>query len=353
MKDQNELESVVKEWLDEIKPVPPRNPQSASRGRAQFLGGAVSASALPRQKGWISIFRKERYAMNVILSALVIVGLLFGGGATVQAAHDDLPNEPLYAVKTWTEDISLKLQNNQEDLVERLMELVQVRVQEMVQLSENGGTIPDVVQLRLEQHLQQALQTCADMDDPALERALSRIRDRLQQQDRDMERLQLHTQDQLLTQTRAMIQERLRLVEDGLLNQEMFRERVQSGFRFGQDDDETTPPVQNGNGQQNGQPTQAPGGPNTEPGGPNPDPGGQNTDPGGPNTDPGGQNTDPGGPNLNPGGSNTDPGDPNTDPGGPNTDPGGNTNDVDNGSGGNGSGGGGSNDNGSGGNGKP
>lgn len=333
MKDQNELESVVKEWLEEIKPVPPRNPQSASRGRALFLNKAVSASALPRQKGWISIFRKERYAMNAILSILVAAGLLFGGGTAVSAAQDDLPNEPLYAVKIWTEDLSLQFQDAPEEKVERLMDLTQTRIQEMIRLSEEGEPIPDQVTLRLEQHIRQALQLCADMDDPTLERALLRIRDQLQQQDRDMERLQLRTQDQLLTQTRAMIQERLRLVEDGLLNQEMFRERIQSGFRFGQEE-ELTPPAQDGNGQQNqnGQPTEAPAGPNADPGGSNTDPGGSNTDPGGPNTDPGG---------------------PNTDPGGPNADPNGNTNDSGGGSNGNGLGGDNANNNGSGGSGRP
>jgi len=354
MKDQNELEQFLKQRLDEIKLVPPRDPKTASRARAQFLGMAVSASEFPRQKGWKSIFRKERFAMNAILSILVIAGLLFGGGMTVSAAQDALPNEPLYPVKTWTEDLSLQLQKGSEDRVNRLMELAQVRVQEMDQLVANDKTIPDMVQLRLEQHIQQALQTCLTMDDPTLERTLLQIRDRLQDQDRDLEQLQLHTQDRLLTQTRDMIQQRLQLVDDGLLNHEMFRYQMQNGFKHGQDE-EFTPPAQNGNGQQNGQPTEEPGGPNLEPGGPNTDPGGPNLEPGGPNTDPGGPNLEPGGPNTDPGGPNTDSGGPNTDPGGPNTDSGnqnpdsgGNTNDS-----GNGFGGSGTNSNGSGGNGKP
>ena len=248
--------------------------------------------------------------MNAILSILVIAGLLFGGGATVNAAQDDLPNEPLYMVKTWTEDFSLKFQDNQEERVARLMDLAQIRIQEMTRLAEIGEPIPDQVRLRLEQHIQQALQTCANMDDPALERTLLQIRDRLQTQDRDMEQLQFHTQDPLLTQTRTMLQQHLRLVEDGLLNHEIFRNQVQNGFQYGQDDD-LTPPVQDGNGQQYGQPTLTPVAPNTDPGGPN------------------------------------------TAPGGSNTESDGNTNGSDSGSGGNGSGGSGSNDNGSGGGGKP
>jgi hypothetical protein len=333
MKDQHELESVVKEWLETIKPVPPRNPQQASRGRAHFLGTAVSMSELPRQKGWISIFRKERYAMNVLLSILVIAGLLFGGGATVSAAQNNLPNEPLYGLKIWTEDLSLQFQNNEEAKVIRLMELAQIRVQEMVQVANNGESIPDEVPLRLEQHLRQAMQICVNMDDAALDQALLKLRERLQEQERVMEQLQLHAANpdalQLMLQTRTMLQQQLRLVEEGLQNREMFRVRVQNGLQFGQDD-EVIPPQDGDGQQQNGKPD--------EPGGPNTDPGGPNTDPGGPNTDPGGNTNDPG---------ETDDGssDPNTDPGG--------SNNPGTGSGDDGSGGTNSNNNGSGGGGKP
>jgi len=288
MKDQHELETAVKIWLEEIKPVTPRNPQLASRGRTQFLSQAVSAQALPRQKGWISIFRKERYAMNVLLSILVVAGLVFGGGATVSAAQDDLPNEPLYAVKTWTEDISLQFYNNSEDKVNRLMELSQIRIQEMIALAETGELIPNQTRLRLEQHIQQALQITTTMDDATLERTLLQIREKIKQQDRDMEQLQLHTQEhtQLLTQIRTMLQQRLQLVDEGLQNYEMFRYQVQNGFQYGQGDG-LTPPVQDGNGEQNGQPEITPNGPNTNPGGPN-------TEPNSPNLDSEGNSNDPG-----------------------------------------------------------
>jgi hypothetical protein len=344
MKDKTELEAMIQNWLEEIKPVPPRNPQAAARGRARFLAQAVSANEFQRHKGWISIFRKEQFAMNVLMSILIMAGLLFGGGATVNAAQDDLPNDPLYNVKMWSEDFSLQFQDEPETRVGRLMELVQIRVQEMTRLVETGEPVPDQVRLRLEQHVQQAIQACLTLDDPTLDRTLLQIRDHLRDQDRDMERLQIHLQDQLqlqtedqlrlhtqdqlqlLTQTRTMLRERLRLVEEGLVDPEMFRERVRNGFHFGPEA-EATPPAQNGNGQQNGQPSAVPGGPNNDAGGQNPDAGGSNTDPGGPNTDPGGPNNDSGGSNTDMGGPNTDPGGPHTDPGNQNPDPGGLNND--------------------------
>jgi hypothetical protein len=300
MKDQTELESNVQDWLEEIKPVPPRNPRAAARGRAQFLGQAVSASEFPRHKGWSSIFRKERFAMNMIVSILVIAGVLFGGGATVKASQNDLPNEPLYALKMWSEDVSLQLQNNPEQKVERLMDLAQVRLQEMTRLTDANEVVPDQVRQRLQDHIQQALQTCATLDDPAMDRTLLQVRDRLQQQDRDMQKLQIHAaqnEQPILLQTRTMLQQRLQLVDEGLVNHEMFRNTVRNGFRFGQEEI-ATPPAQNGNGIQNGQPTLVPAGPNTDPAGPNPAPTGSSYGPGEPNTEPGGPNQDAGGPNM-------------------------------------------------------
>lgn len=238
--------------------------------------------------------------MNMLVSILVIAGLLFGGGATVNAAQNDLPNEPLYALKLWSEDLGLQFQNNPEQKVERLMDLAQVRLQEMTQLANTGQPVPDQIRERLQLHIQQALQICATQDDPAMERTLLQIRDRLQQQDRDMERLQVHTTQDIqpvLQQTRSMLQQRLQLADEGLLDHEMFRYAVRNGFRFGQEE-EIVPPVQNGPGPQNGQPTEVPVGPNNNPGGPNTDSTGTGYGTGEPNTDPGGPNNDPGGPNT-------------------------------------------------------
>ncbi len=239
--------------------------------------------------------------MNMIVSILVIAGLLFGGGATVNAAQNDLPNEPLYGLKLWSEDLGLQFQNDPEQKVERLMDLTQARIQEMTRLTGNNQEVPDQLRQRLQDHIQQALQICATLNDPVMDRTLLQIRDRLHQQDRDLEQLQLHAaqnEQPILLQTRTMLRQRLQLVDEGLLNHEMFRNTVRNGFRFGQDVT-ATPPAQSGNGVQNGQPTLVPVGPNTNPGGPNPDPTGTGYGSGEPNTDPGGPNPDAGGPNMN------------------------------------------------------
>ncbi len=283
MNEQNELEEMIRARLDEIKTVPARDPRLAARGRALFLNQAVSASEFQRRTGWKFIFRKEQFAMNMLISILVIASLAFGGGTiAVGAAQNDLPNEPLYVLKTWSEDISLQFQNDPQLKVERLMELAEIRVQEMTQLTEDGQTPPDQVALRLEQHIHQALQICSNLDEATLNQTLLQIRDRLQEQDRIMQQLQIHaTQDAqpILERTREMLQLRLQAVENELLN----RETIRNEFQYGQDE-EQTPPAQNGNGQQNGEGEPQPGdndngsgaGPNTDPGEPNVNPGGPN-----------------------------------------------------------------------------
>ena len=228
--------------------------------------------------------------MNILVSIVVITGLLAGGGMTVKASQNDLPGEPLYAVKTFSENVSLEFQDTPEAKVERMMELAQTRVQEMSQIVEAGQTPPDQVRLRLEQHLQQAFQVCSNMDDAALDRTLRQVRDQLQQQEQDMKRLQTHAgqaAQPILERTRTMLQERLQLANDGMQNHEMFRNTVRNGFRPGQTlptSVPSTPVVPNGqqngqttpknglgpNGQQNGQSTPQAGPNNSNGPGPNP-----------------------------------------------------------------------------------
>lgn len=289
MNDQHNSESIVQEWLDVLKDDPAPDPQTVARARARFLAQAVSEDEIQRRSGWKSIFRKERFAMNILVSVLVIAGLLAGGGMTVRASQDDLPNEPLYGVKTWSENVGLQFQNNPDAKVERLMELAQTRIQEMSRMIEAGQTPPEPIRLRLEQHLQQALQLCSNMDDAALDRTLLQLRDQLQQHERDMQNLQIHagqTAQPILEHTRAMLQTQLQLANDGLQNHEMFRNTVRNGFHYGPTQAPVTsvPPTPSGaNGQQNGQGTpQAGPGEGNGPG-PNGQQNGQSTPQAGPN----------------------------------------------------------------------
>lgn len=301
------METLLQKNLEGLKAVPERDPGAAARGRAQFLRRAVSASEVHRHKKWMFTFRKEQFAMNLMISTLVIAGLLFGGGSAVYAAQDDLPNEPLYAVKMWSEETSLQFQNGPQEKAAYLMTMARTRIEEMAQLMADGEPIPEETPLLLQQHIQQALQLCKDLDDATCDQTMLQIRDRLQDQDRLMQQLLIDAPEDarpILLRTRDMLRIHLRQVEDGLMLGDMNQNMIQNQNQNGQND-AFTPPAQTGTGTQFNQPTDVPGGPNEDPGGPNADAGNPDNNPGGPNTDSGNSNNDPGGPNTDAGSDNS------------------------------------------------
>lgn len=280
MKNLTEIEPVVRGRLEELKPVPARNPQVAARARARFLAQVVAARESRQRNVWGFIFRKQQFAMNMFVALAVIVGLFVGGGTTVRAAQDDLPNEPLYSLKTLSEDISLQFEKDPEAKVERLLELGQTRVEEMAQLVEAGQTPPEKVRLRLERHMQEALQICSNMDDATLDRTLTQVRDQLQKQERDMQQLESRASQgaqPILTHTRTMLQTQLHVVKDGLLNHQAFRETVRGGFQNEEIETPTASISPTPQLEESGQATPPPGNPGNGNGlGPNNNPGGSN-----------------------------------------------------------------------------
>ena len=266
--------SEIENRLDELKDVPVRDPRQAARGRAIFLseaakyGQAVSPGAKVRQKGWTFLInRKEKFAMNALISLVLATALILGGGATAVAAQDDLPNQPLYQVKLMTENAALAMTGNPQLQANMLMNMAQTRVEEMAALAEEGITPPDQVRVRLQEQLQQTLKLAADMDDATLTQTLLQLRDRLKDQDRTMQQLQTHVEadtDPLLTQTRQMLQDCLRLVDDGLADPQGFRYAMTNQMRYGQNEEATPEPNQQGEpgfhqNEEAGQPSEVPG----------------------------------------------------------------------------------------------
>jgi hypothetical protein len=282
-------ESMIEHRLEELKDVPERNPLQAASGRARFLKEAaeyqqaVSPGKQVRQRGWIFPIRKEKFAMNALVSLILAASLLLGGSVTVAAAQDDLPNQPLYQVKLWTEDAALALAGTPQKQATVLMNMAQRRVEEMAALAEMGITPPAQVREQLEQDLNQTFTLASNMEEPALEQTLLQLRDHLQTQDRIMEQLQTHadsTTEPLLTQTRQMLQTRLRLVNEGLADPQGFHHMMENQMRYGQDEEATPEPNQQGEpgfhqNDQSGQSTNEPGAGNKTGGG---TPGGQNSD---------------------------------------------------------------------------
>jgi hypothetical protein len=236
MTKDDQLDPRLATLLDELKPVPERNPQATARARSRFLAEAVSASEQQRHSWWTTIFQqKEKFAMNLIVSTIVLVGLLFGGGSTVAAAQDALPTDALYQIKLISEDAQLWLITDPAVEVDLLMQQAQTRTEEMAALNSQGITPPDALKTRTQDRIEQALQVASTLDKTEMTTTLLQIRDRLQTQDRLLTRLQDGTCtvcEPILEQTREMLQTQLRQVEDGLTDPQGFvnRHRNQAGI---------------------------------------------------------------------------------------------------------------------------
>jgi hypothetical protein len=258
------LDPRLEEKLSVLLTVAPRDPGVAARGRANYLSQAqslkttVSQSSQWRHKRWMSSFttifsRREHSPMLATLtSILMIVSVLLGGtGITVYAAQDSLPDQPLYGVKTWSEDFRVILTNDLQSKLDLDLELANRRVQEMAALSSSGVTPPDAVLTRLENHLNQTLYLAAGLDDDCFAPVMEKVRQAMQIQEQEL----IHAQVQAATpaeaqlvRARDMIQAHLRLVEDGLQDPLTFRERLRTREQL-QIRQETCTPTGEGNQQ--------------------------------------------------------------------------------------------------------
>ncbi len=232
MKQDDKLDPRLAALLDEIKPASARNPQAAARARSRFVAQAVSASEERRHNWWTTIFQqKEKFAMNMLMSALVILGLLFGGSATVSAAQDDLPNQPLYQLKLMSEDAKVWLASDPGLKIEMLMEQVQTRTEEMAALTLAGITPPAELTIRTQERIQQALHIASSLDDASMVVAMEQIRT----PPRTPGQLTTQLQDgfctecePILQRTREMLHNQLGQIESDLIDPEAFRNQNQN-----------------------------------------------------------------------------------------------------------------------------
>ncbi len=227
----------------------------------QLSNKPVSKSSVSRLTLWNNILHKE-FRMGTIATIMIILGLVLGGtSATAYAAQDDLPNQFLYPVKLLTEDIQSGLTTNTQAKLDLALEFAETRINEIIQLKEEGLVPPEPVYANLEMQIQNAIMLSTQLGENNLEPALLQIRDRLQIQEQLMDK---DDQSPTLLRTRTLLQERIQLIDTGLANLNGFYYEAQNGW-------ENTPLMNQGENQnikqQNQNQEQAPGnnqGPNLD-----------------------------------------------------------------------------------------
>jgi hypothetical protein len=221
---------------------------------------------LTRQIKRFGLFQRMPVMKTVAALLLVVIIVLAGGSISVYASQSSLPGEPLYSIKSLSEDVRLGYTNR--------------RMDEISGLLAGGKTLNDHASARYQQELDSALQYAAQLDDSQIGNALGQIKTHAENQGMTMEDLinKLPPQaEPAVVHLQARLAEQVKLSQFGEVDPQAFRvqihERLQkqhgNKHSAGTDQPEsaspdltvTQEPGQNGNGHGNKthQPTAVPG----------------------------------------------------------------------------------------------
>jgi hypothetical protein len=257
MKDPN-LDPDLEKIFQSINAVPAREPARMEEGKKAFLEEArlakAAVSKTPDSRlNQRTTFGKERIAMWKIAGGLLLaVGMLFGGGgAMVVGAQEAMPEDALYPVKTWSEDVRLWAAGDGLPEMDLALQFADRRAEELVHEAEAGLPVQDAVLLRLMDQDDMALSIAAQAGDAEAPAALDKVRTRLEEHVRVLDYLQAGVgpnESALLLQTRQNIRQRLELL-NGDLNDPQVRARILEQVRDRENQPEITPAgPTNGNG---------------------------------------------------------------------------------------------------------
>lgn len=160
---------------------------------------------------------------------LIVTLLLGGGGATTVAAQSAQPDSLLYPVKVWSEQARYALTADETTRLELQLQFAGRRMAEIQAQLAEGQTPSEAVQIRLQSHLQLALNLAAGLPDDQIAPALQRIQTALQTHLRAAEAWQSAGPigQQVAQQTHSMLQEKLGLCETGLQDPLRLRQHLQ------------------------------------------------------------------------------------------------------------------------------
>jgi hypothetical protein len=271
-----EMDPRVNQMLQSLQQVEPRDTHTAAHARSNFLSEveqlkpSVSISPPTRLNIWESIKnhfwlfkRKEnKTVFNFIMSIMVVMSVVFGGGAvTVAAAQSAVPEGLLYPVKTWTEEVRLGWEKDPVDKAGLAIQLTTRRAEEIQSMLMSKGEVPEPVLAQFQNQHQLALKLAANLPDEQVPAVMAQYREQIQLQEQIMAQLQLKdgTGDQIRTRLQTMLMTQAQIALQGSEDPAWLREQIkaqtqeqtQAGNAF---DDEETPGQGNGQQLQNGDP---------------------------------------------------------------------------------------------------
>jgi hypothetical protein len=285
-----ELNKFGKRILSPLSQVDPLDPASIAQERAKFLVQVehlrtdlplVINNETEKQSNREDriYLRKQRMPLfRALIAVLVVVILLAGSSATVFAAQNSLPGEPLYAIKSLSEDVRFAVALNPQTKLDLTLTYTNRRAEEISSLVANGEELPAQTSNRYQLELEQALDLAAQMNDQQMQAALIQIRNGAEKQGMTMQELLAKLPEQAspaILRLQERLQEQVILSSFGESDPQAFRNEIRERQKIRQSlkhstepeqteeipliADNTPMPGQDNDGIEMGQPTQIPG----------------------------------------------------------------------------------------------
>ena len=231
--DNQELNPQLKKMLESLQDTPERDLQASHVGRENYMAQVRNLKPrrrLSRKSAQQGRFLGQRtWVTRFAAIAAVAVITLTSLGGTIYAAQAAQPDDLLYGVKTFTEQVQIMLEGDPEDKLDLYVSFANRRMEEIQNQIAAGEEVSERALALLEQHTLKMMEQAAKLDDSGMNKALRQIEENLQQQNQMMAELgKDHPQQDLsgLLHAQERIRERLELVRNGLREPEGFRERM-------------------------------------------------------------------------------------------------------------------------------
>jgi hypothetical protein len=245
-KSDEDLNKFGRRILAPLRSVDPLDPKIAAEERAKFLLQGENHRKGFIATGTYTVSKKSDRRLNklpgkqpfplfkTLIAVIMVVIFLVGSSITVYAAQSSLPGEPLYTIKSISEDVRLSMAFSPKAKLDLTLTYTSRRVSEISNLVSEGEVMPVQTSERYQQELENVLELAAQMDDQQMKVALGKIKNMAENQGMTIEELLASLPEQAspaIIRLRERLQEQVMLSSFGESDPQAFRNEIRERQR--------------------------------------------------------------------------------------------------------------------------
>ena len=191
----NELDEFGKRTLAPLQQAPPLDQAAALEAKAKYLlegeslrkenhlqTGEEATWQVIKKHDIFWMLRQKTVMKSLVAILLVFAFILVGSSVTVYASQNSLPGQPLFAIKSWSEDVRLAMTSSPNAKLSLILNYTNTRVDELSNLVAGGKAINDHTADRYQKELADALQLATLLGDNQMQVALGEIKSHAEKQ---------------------------------------------------------------------------------------------------------------------------------------------------------------------------